>query len=195
MYPGRTSALCAALFPYQLAGASVYYLLSKTLQDVHGYTPGQVTALYLIGGTVGITGHVVAGRLADRIGRKRVMVAFVIGFATAAAAFYNSSGWLLPPMWIGMTFTNTGVSVMFSALGAELFPTSYRSTASGLRGLVGALGSISGLFAESALYAALGSHTLAITALLPLAAVAACILAWFVPETARRELEAIAPER
>jgi len=195
MYPGRTVALCAAIFPYQVAGASVYYLVSKTLQDVHGYAPGQVTALYLIGGAVGITGNVVAGSLGDRIGRKRVMFGFVILFATAAAGFYNASGWLLPPLWIAMTFTNTGVSVMFSALGAELFPTSYRSTASGLRGLVSALGSVTGLFAESALYAALGSHALAITAMLPLAAVAACVLAWFVPETARRELEAIAPER
>lgn len=65
----------------------------------------------------------------------------------------------------------------------------------GLREIVGAAGSIGGLLAESALYTSLGSHALAITALLPLAAIAACVLVWFVPETARRELEAIAPER
>jgi hypothetical protein len=85
--------------------------------------------------------------------------------------------------------------VLFKALGSELFPTSYRSTASGVRTIVGTLGGIVGLAVEGTLYEISGSHAEAITWMIPALVVTPIVIFGFLPETAARELEDISPER
>jgi hypothetical protein len=87
------------------------------------------------------------------------------------------------------------MTVLVRALGSELFPTSYRSTASSARMLAATLGGSLGLVLESVLYGVLGSHTAAISALLPGFVVAAILVIAFLPEPAARELEEVSPER
>jgi Sugar (and other) transporter len=97
--------------------------------------------------------------------------------------------------WIAQVFALQGATVLERALGSELFPTSYRSTASSIRMLAATLGGSLGLALESVLYDALGSHTAAITALLPGLAIGVAVVWLGIPETAGRELEEVSPER
>src|SRR5205823_2435139 len=74
MYPGRMLALCAALVPIAFVLETAMLFVSKSLQEVHGYSPGNVAALFLTVGVFAPIGNVVAGGLADRFGRKRVLI-------------------------------------------------------------------------------------------------------------------------
>jgi putative MFS transporter len=194
-YPGRLLALIGVAFSLDFAGAAAAAFMSKTLQEVHGYAPGQVTLLYLAGGVLAIAGNQAAGMWSDRIGRKPVLIALLLVMGAAYAGFYDTRGFWIAPLWILQVFALQGVAVIVRALGSELFPTSYRSTASALRMVVATLGGSAGLALESMLYGVLGSHAAAITALLPALLVAAALVWLTIPETAGRELEEVSPER
>jgi putative MFS transporter len=151
--------------------------------------------MVFFGGAFAIVGNTVAGRLSDRYGRKRVAIAFVAGDALATIGFYLSGGLALVPVWIVMIFCGLGAGVTISAFGSEMFPTSYRSTASGARVVVATVGAALGLALESVLYAELGSHWTAIPMLAALGLACPLLIALFFPETAGRRLEEISPER
>ncbi len=46
MYPGRMLAMCSALFPVSFLLETSVFFASKTLQQVHHYSPAEVTRLY-----------------------------------------------------------------------------------------------------------------------------------------------------
>lgn len=194
MYPSRMVFLVLALVPYEFVAVTAFTLLPKTLQEVHGYAPSDVTILFLVGGVIGILGNIFAGVLSDRFGRKPVMVFAMVFFGLGVVGFYNAAGWLVPAFWIVVVFTTLAIGVLFKALGAELFPTSYRSTASGMRLTVGTLGGVLGLALEGNLYTLAGSHAAAITWMAPVVLISPIAVALLLPETASRELEDISPE-
>lgn len=195
MYPGRMLALCVGLFPIAFVLETAVTFISKTLQEEHGYSPGGVAALFLSVGIVAPIGNVAAGSLGDRFGRKPVMILGLVVNALMIALFYNTSGLWIPPVWGLMLMTLAMVLMLYAALGSELFPTSYRSTAAGVRQLVATLGASLGLFVEGFLYGITGSHGAAITWMLVVTPIAPLIIAFFLPETANLELEEIAPEK
>jgi putative MFS transporter len=193
LYPGRMVALCAAIFPAALVGIAAGSYVSKTLQTTHGWAPGQVTLMYGIAGFLVFVSNVVAGRLADRFGRRSVIATALLLNACGIAGFYNASGPAIVACWMVMAAGGVMSDVLFGALGGELFPTSYRSTASGVRSAAGTVGGSVGLWLESVLYPMAHSHAEAITWLLAAAWIAPLVVVLFLPETARRELEEIAP--
>jgi MFS family permease len=109
-------------------------------------------------------------------------------------AFYNAGGVWLVPLWVALIFMLIGHDTLLSTYGAELFPTSHRSTAAGARLGLATLGSSVGLALESALYGLTGSHWSAISILLCAALLAPLVVALALPETAGRSLEEISPE-
>lgn len=193
-YPGRFAAVAAVSFLFAAGGAAGDFLSPKYLLDAHQWTPGQVATLFVLGGGLGIFGAAFAGRLSDRVGRKPVAVVFGVAVLSLAVLFFNLSGMWLAPVWIAMIFALIGHDVLFNSFGAELFPTSYRSTASGARAVAATLGGAVGLAAESQLYGLFGSHWTAVSVLLAIAFLAPLIVALAFPETAGRSLEEIAPE-
>jgi putative MFS transporter len=193
LYPRRMAALAAAVVAFGFVVATALSFVSKTLQEVHGYAPPQVTILFICGGALAMVGYAVSGVLADRLGRRRVMIAGLLLNGLGVALFYNASGALVIAAWIGMMFTFMGCDVLFGALGSELFPTSYRSTASAVRMMALTVGGVSGLWVEGVLYPLAGTHGAAITWMVAAAVVAPLVLLLFIPETAARELEEIAP--
>jgi MFS family permease len=101
---------------------------------------------------------------------------------------------LLIASWIGCLFFYFASEVTLSALGSELFPTSYRSTSSAARGVINVVSGIAGLAAESALYPLVGSHAYSVIILIAVAPIAIVPVLFFLPETARRSLDEISPE-
>jgi putative MFS transporter len=194
-YPGRLAALLATVFSIEFASGAAGGFMVKTLLEVHGYRKSQVTALYLLGGAIAVVGNQVSGQISDRVGRRPVLMALLAAMAAAFAGFYVLRGPVVAALWIAQVFALQGVTVLMRALGSELFPTSYRGTASTLRMAFATFGGMAGLFLESVMYRELGSHGAAITALLPALLVAA-VLVWIsLPESAARELEEVSPER
>ena len=193
LYPRRMLALCAAIFPASLVTITAGGFVSKYLQASQGWRPGQVTLLYAVAGFLVFVSTVVSGRLGDRFGRRGVMTTALLLHAAGVACFYNLTGGWIVAAWVLMMSCGVAMDVLFGALGSELFPTSYRSTASGVRAATGTLGGSAGLWLESWLYPLAGSHSGAITWMLLLTWIAPLVVVLLLPETARRELEEISP--
>jgi predicted MFS family arabinose efflux permease len=178
-----------------MAEAAAGFFGPKYLQDIHGWTPSAVGFMTVFAGAFAIVGNTFAGWLSDRVGRRQVTIGFILGQIIFTLAYYNVGEFLVVPSWMLMIFALLGANVTLAAYGAELFPTSYRSTAAGTRVIVGTIGGSLGLALESVLYYMLGSHWTAISALTLVALLALIIVAWAYPETSGRTLEEIAPER
>jgi putative MFS transporter len=193
-HPFRLAALCAAVVPFWFAASTSLVFMSKFLQEAHGYTAGTVAILFLVGGSLAILGNVVAGRASDRFGRRPVLLTFLIVNVAAVAGFYNAPGVLVPLCWIPLVFSFFAIDVIFTALGSELFPTAYRSTASAVRGIAASLAAVAGLWIEGSLFQITGSHGSAITWMLLSTLVTLVVVRVGLPETAGRSLEEISSE-
>ncbi|HEY6395153.1 MAG TPA: MFS transporter, partial [Candidatus Binataceae bacterium] len=188
----------------------------KFLQEVHHWSPGQVSSLFLLGGVLGILGNIIAGRLSDRFGRRTMGSIFMLLAPILAWRLYSSSGasifpnWPielpfgfifhlpqipdLVPIWIFQLFFDTASTTIATAYSAELFPTSHRSTAGSALAVAGTTGGALGLALEGVLYNLTGSQWAAIRHLTVFWMLAPVIMFLFFPETAGRELESISPE-
>ena len=195
MYPGRLLAVTTVLFVVAIAESAANFFGPKYLQDVHGWTPRGVGLMTFGAGMFAIVGNTFAGWLSDRIGRRRVTVGFLLGQVTFTIAYYNLPALFVIPSWVGMIFALLGVNVVLAAYGSELFPTSYRSTAAGVRVIVATVGGSIGLMLESVLYGVYQSHWPAISTLVGGMLFAPVLVALVFPETRGRALEDIAPER
>lgn len=105
-----------------------------------------------------LPGYLLFGVLADRLGRKRTLIAYLIfaALSVPAFAFARSPGLILLTACI-CAFFGTGFFTGSSILGSELFPTAVRATALGIsynaaRGIsalapfvIGAIGEAHGL--------------------------------------------------
>ena len=193
VYPARLAALLTAILGFGFVSATALSFVSKTLQDVHGYAPHEVTFLMIGGGTLALVSYPLSGILSDHFGRRRVLGASLSAMGLGVFVFYGTSGIALVPAWTFMMMGFMACDVLFGALGTELFPTGHRATASGVRMLVLAAGGALGLWTEGLVFGEAGSHAVAIT-WLALCAIPVPLLALLaLPETADRELEDISP--
>jgi MFS family permease len=192
-YPKRLAMMLSISFLSSMGGNPAGFLFPKFLQDAHHWSPGKVSSLYFFGGALGIVGSIIAGRMSDRFGRRVMGTAFLILAPLLTIWMYTASGWLILPAWILETFFDFAGMMILSAYSAELFPTSYRSTASSALAIAGTTGGALGLFLEGVLYNLTGSLSRAVCYLTVFWMIAPAIL-WFFPETSGRELEQISPE-
>jgi MFS family permease len=194
-YGWRLIAICAVFaissFPY----SATLSLMSKHLQEVYDYSRGGVAALFIGAGAIAILGNAVAGLTADRIGRKATYAAAFLVSTGGFIAFYLGGARYAPIAWTIALFTAFMAQVVLSFYAAELFPESVRATARSLAELAGVVGLMLGLLLEGMLFHALGSHALAIAWLWPIALLSIPVMLFSLPETARRDLTEIAPER
>lgn len=192
--PRRTIGLFSALFAMMLAGGTAAFFAPKYLQDVHGWEPSNVAMLNLAGGALAIVGNPLAGWLSDRFGRRPITVIFTGMFALIALTFYAVGGMFVPLLWVGLIFFLMGSEVTTTSYGTELFPTRYRATATGFRAVTATASVICGLAAVSLLYTVFESNWTSIAILCAVSLIAPVIVYLFLPETAGRRLEEIAPD-
>ena len=179
---------------FSSAGVGVsFQFVSQFLQSERGWSPGLFAAMSISFGALGIIGNLAAGRLADRLGRRAIASAALVGFPFCALAFYLGPGPLVAVPWTAMVFLNMATGVMLRALTTELFPTAFRSAAGGTQALLETLGVVTGLAAYSRLMAH-WDHQGLVVSLLAFTTLVSAAAIWLVPETARRELEQISQE-
>ena len=212
-HPARAVLIAVLSFAMFFGQVSVFQLIGKFVIDERGWAPWQFSAMFVLGGAVGIIGNVVAGRLGDELGRRAVGAASMFAFPLFASIFYLGPDWALPPAWIAFVFCVSANTTVLRAFATELFPTSQRGSAMGMSEVVGAVGSTAGLAVLGLGMQAAARHGIVHAALdlLPLDLGAASMLArmtsllsWSValagvlvlllPETKRRELEAISDD-
>jgi DHA1 family putative efflux transporter-like MFS transporter len=175
-----------------MGGLAFYQYASYFAQAVHGWAPGHYSALVLGGGFVGVAGSVVGGRAADRVGRRKLGLGALLLAPAAAALYYQGPGWALPLGFAGFVFFASAGDVVVRAMSGELFPTDRRGAATGWLILVQTAG-----FALGLALVGLGTREAAdLSASVPfvsLALAAGGLSLLLLPETGRRELEAISP--
>ena len=164
-------------------------LQNEYLRTERGYS-GILLVLFIFGtNTWGGIGVILGGRLADRRSRHLAAMIGLTGLAIGNAIMFSTSGWL---MWAGsLVGSVVGAATIPSigVLGPELFPTRKRATANGWINVAAVSGAVVGLWLAGWLIDRSGYAT----ALwwLTLAPLAVAVVMWWVPETARHELEEI----
>lgn len=183
-------SLCMASIGF--AGVAAFQFTAYYTIDVLGWSPGQYSVMFIVGGTMGIIGNVVAGHLGDRLGR-RVVGCFALAIYPAfVAAFYWGPTWVVPIAWVGFIFASSAGRMILRAFSTELFSTDHRGTAAGWTILVESTFSAGGLLILWIFSDAEGDLA-RLTPLLALATLAGAAVLLRFPETRSRELESIAP--
>ena len=194
-HPRRVAIMLLAISAYGFAIWPSAIFGQFYLQKVLHLTPPQTSGVVLTGGAIAAILNIFAGRLSDRIGRRVVICAACFIAMAAFGVLYSGVHWnYVAWMWAVGFFGFVCADSLFAGLAAEIFPTAYRATISGLRYLFSILFGALSLYLEGPLYNWLGGHGPALMALLatmPIAMIAVMQL----PEPAGRELEEIANER
>jgi len=191
-YPARLATILVAVGAFGFGASSASVLAAKYLQTAHGFTPGQITMLFIPGGLVGLALTILTGRLSDRLGRKPVTFAVVAFAGVAFALFYSGvSGPALWLLWVLSFFGFFAGDALLAGYALEIVPTQYRATVSGLRYLVEILMGAVALALEGLFYDHFENHGPAIQLLL--AALPLTLIAiLFLPEPAGKTLEEMA---
>jgi MFS transporter, putative metabolite:H+ symporter len=173
--------LICELFDYFIVG----YLVSA-IAPAWGLTFGQTAAMLLSAGVGAIFGALGGGRIADRVGRKRVMLvaATLCCVGTGSLALIPEGSWLM------FTALRFAVGVGYGACGATQFaliseytPRARRTLITSSMGIPAGLGLLLASSVVSILFEQLGWRGTAMLGFVPLLAVVA--IAWWVPESPR----------
>src|SRR6266851_3878769 len=192
-YPKRLMMMLLVMFLGSVGGNAAGIMFPKFLQEAHGWSPGNVSSLFFFGGALSVIGSIAAGRLSDRFGRRVMGATFFFLAPLMTIWMYTATGFSIVPVWILEVFFDIASSTIMNAYSAEMFPTSYRSTAGSALAVAGTTGGAIGLFLEGVLFSLTGSHARSIRYLTVFWLFAPAIM-WFFPETSGRELEEISPE-
>ncbi len=167
------------------------------------YSDATITLLLGVAYPLGVTGYYLAGRLADRYGRRRTGTLFLfVGMVFGIAVFQISDATLMFPALVLAVFFGFGMNPILAAIASELFPTALRATAVAfVRSIFGTIGGIAGPITVGVLAGASAAERFPsmpllgnmgdVVAMVALMNIPAAIMLWKLPETAGTELEDI----
>jgi MFS family permease len=190
----RFAAIGAAAFLANLFIAPASFFQNRYLDDVRGYSAAGITLFTIITATPASIGFVVGGKVADNVGRRRLLAtAFPIATASLVGSF-TIGGW---PMWV-MAFLAGLLGGMaypaFAVYRTELFPTGRRGRSAGLLAALALVGGSVGILVAGELLDRGWSYGSVMGVLALAQVVAAAVVLLSFPETAHRTLEEINPQ-
>lgn len=177
-----------------LGAAAIWWVFYARVE--RGFAGSSVNLVLSVAYLLGVSGYLVAGRLQDRIGRRKTGAVFLVaGAGFGVGIFQVGDLTLMAPLLVFGVFFGFGVSPVLGALATELFPTHMRATAVGFsRSIFGTLGAVIGPIlvgfladSEIGLIGNVGD-SVSVVALMYLPA---ALLILLLPETANRDLDAI----
>jgi len=80
--------LCARIFPLMICTGIVYSVLPLYISQELRASPSQIGLIYMTGAVAGALLAPRLGRLGDKIGRRRVLLLSMVGFAVAFSLYY-----------------------------------------------------------------------------------------------------------
>lgn len=174
--------------------APASFFQNRYLDDIRGYTGGGITLFTLATGTPASLGLILGGRLADTVGRRR-LIAWCSPLSTVClVAGYFTEGAL---MWLVVLlggFTAAMTFPAFAVYRAELFPTGSRGAANGIVTASALVAGSLGILAVGVLHDR-GYGFGGLIATVAIGQLVAAFAAWrWYPETAHLELEEINPD-
>lgn len=182
-------AICSCCIFGTVGGWMPYYLNAEKHWPTWEYS-----AFYVGWGISGFFGLVVAGWLADKVGRRWGFIAMLVEGAIFITLWVYSDShlwlWVFGMLW---SFGFLGFWGPSTTLTAEIFPTRMRGTANGVTWAIGYfVGFVLFPFVTVAIQQATGSFDKAFL-LIPVMMLAMAVGVWFwVPEHSGKELNAIA---
>lgn len=154
----RDVAIAAAVVTFAISflGNSLFLIYLPTwLEDALGATPAQVAALFLVGGLANVMAGPHAGRLSDRIGRKRLIVVSTAGVGLlmpVMTLLVHTPFGALPLFFLIMVLFAARMGP-FQALLTQLVPAQRRGSLMSLTVGVGQLGFATGSTLAGWMYA------------------------------------------
>ena len=183
----REVALAALAFALMFLGVSVYVVYFPTwLEQELGATSGQIALLFLVGGIANVLAGPWAGRLSDRIGRRKIVLLACIGVSLVmlSTTVVLTSFWMAYPLFFAVM---AGVAMRigpFSALLTALVDERRRGSLMSLTVALGQVGYALGGAVAGPLYARTGYRSN--TVLGALSVLAMGVVVWsFLPEPGR----------
>ena len=194
-YRGRFVLLGLVAFITNLFIAPSSQLTNRYLTRAHDYSNSDVAGFRAVtAGVPGVVGILLAGRLAERRGRRPVAVVGLLIATSFQMLFFLATDdallWIAPTIAI-VAAASAGLAV--GTLDAELFPTEVRGTSNGLLLVAGVAGSAVGLVLATQLRDTMGGLGPAIAICGIPTLVAAALLVPRLPETAARRLDDVSP--
>jgi MFS family permease len=190
-YRGRLLLVAILWNSVGLVGTPAVTFFSLYAKRDHHWTSAQIGQAVVIAYIIGAFGHLAAGWMLDRVGRKiTISATYIVGAASVYALFQsNTHGAILTAMII-MVIAFQSARSATATYSAELFPTEIRATSYSMT--VNLMGSLAGLltpFTVGALSRSMGGlgNAVAVVSIGPV--IGAAIVMLFAPETRGVKLE------
>src|SRR5262249_27110325 len=165
-YRGRVVAALTVVFLAMSYDISGFTFATWVPVTQYHWSPGRVSAMFIVAGGIGLPGWWLGGQLAYRRGRRLAAILFFVGLSAAEVAFYLGGESALWPAFAGMVFCQGGKITVLRLWATELFPTSFRGSAAAWITAAATLGGMAGLGLAGVLERVVGGidHALALIA-------------------------------
>lgn len=193
-YRGRLLLVALLWNSVGVVGAPAVTFFSLYAKRDHHWTSPEIGHAVVLAYLVGTLGHLVAGWMLDRVGRRiTTSLSYVAGAAAIVMLFQTASHNAMLTSMVITVFAFQGARTATATYSAELFPTEIRATSYSLT--VQLLGQIAALFTPftiGALSRSLGGlgNAVAVVAVGPV--IGALLVMIFAPETRGLRLEELA---
>ena len=189
----RLLLLGGALFLLSIFTTPASQFLNEYLRDERDFSGVQLVAFQLLTNTPAGISLYLAGRWADKRGRRQIAMVALLGMAAFTTLKFSAAGW---PMWgwgLGSSVFAAAMVPVIGVYGPELFATSQRGRSNGILTVIGVAGGALGLLLVGQLAERWDSfgQVFAIFSVAPLAVIA--LVFFLFPETAQQELETLNP--